>query len=458
MCKYPAHRRILFTTTAAVSLAFGMCGCFFDHFGPRAARYNYETADAKSATVLLNVLRAAYSNPLQFTDVTTVAGTASGSASLSATDSAIFPIPINKVATLASRVFTFTPQVNPVASASGTGTFNVANLNTQEFYYGLQTPISANQIATYLRTQFNGIGLVELLPLFISDVTISDGSKSYTFRYSATDQNAFFSAYSDLNQLVRAGLTVAPQAKKPASNVGPVLTEEEAKDPRLLAALVAAASSTGSNSSSSGSSGATNTSSGDGGSSGLTLKPVPGGYRLQKGADGTSAIKGYRFCFNSRLNPKPVYLEKQQFFIAASMYCNSTALQSGAIIAAARERHLPVITLTFQGRSLEGIFYFLGEMVRIELGLTNGEATSLAIPSTWEGRPHYFDLFHVERRPPSLGEPWVNYNGEIFSIRVDPSGQNDASSRVIQVLVDLLALQSSAKNLPAPNFITISTP
>jgi hypothetical protein len=33
-----------------------------------------------------------------------------------------------------------------------------------------------------------------------------------------------------------------------------------------------------------------------------------------------------------------------------------------------------------------------------------------------------------------------------------------ASSRVLQLLTDLTALQSSAKNLPAPNIIAVTTP
>jgi hypothetical protein len=37
---------------------------------------------------------------------------------------------------------------------------------------------------------------------------------------------------------------------------------------------------------------------------------------------------------------------------------------------------------------------------------------------------------------------------------VDPSGE-DASTQVVQLLSDLLAIQSNAKDLPAPNVIAV---
>ena len=105
-------------------------------------------------------------------------------------------------------------------------------------------------------------------------------------------------------------------------------------------------------------------------------------------------------------------------------------------------------------RSVEGIFHYLGEMVRTELGLA-GAPESLAVPRS--DKPE-FRLFSLERRPPSPGDPWLAYRGQVFAANVDPSGEADASSRVIQLLTELLALQSSAKNLPAPNLITVVAP
>jgi hypothetical protein len=41
---------------------------------------------------------------------------------------------------------------------------------------------------------------------------------------------------------------------------------------------------------------------------------------------------------------------------------------------------------------------------------------------------------------------------------IDPAGNSDTSSRILQLLTDLLALQSSAKSLPAPNVIAVTSP
>jgi hypothetical protein len=45
--------------------------------------------------------------------------------------------------------------------------------------------------------------------------------------------------------------------------------------------------------------------------------------------------------------------------------------------------------------------------------------------------------------------------GESYAIAADPTGA-DASSQVIQILTDLVALKSSAKSLPAPSVVTVA--
>jgi hypothetical protein len=95
-------------------------------------------------------------------------------------------------------------------------------------------------------------------------------------------------------------------------------------------------------------------------------------------------------------------------------------------------------------------------MVRTELGLATGEGVRLVIPMG-AGRQD-FHLFGLERRLPGPGELSITRNGETFTMTIDPSGERDASSRILQLVGDLMALQSSAKNLPAPSLIAITTP
>jgi hypothetical protein len=103
--------------------------------------------------------------------------------------------------------------------------------------------------------------------------------------------------------------------------------------------------------------------------------------------------------------------------------------------------------LTIRTRSVEEIFKFLGQMARTELGIGILEPDPLKIPHK-EGGP-YFHLFRIRQDV---------YAGRPYTISIDPSGYYDGSSRVVQLLTALLALQSSAKNLPAPNVISVISP
>jgi len=200
---------------------------------------------------------------------------------------------------------------------------------------------------------------------------------------------------------------------------------------------------------------------------------VTTGYQLEK-RGGTGTGGNYRFCFSATSYPqKDVDFSKSEpikskahvvllgveygkpilrVVIHRSLYCGHA---SEANTGSNADGQSPMKGITFKTRSLEEIFSFLGEIVRTELGIAGGAEASLAIPSS--DRPP-FHFFHVERRPPVGEEPWVTLNGQMFSIRIDPSGYEDASSRILQLMTDLLALQSSAKNLPAPNLIAITTP
>ncbi len=427
----------------ASMLAIGLCGCaIIDQFGGRAATYNAATADAKTTTILLNIVRAAYSEPLQFTDVTTASGQTTSSISINSN----IPIPANHPALIAARTAT----AQPSASASGTTTVNVANLNTQEFYYGLLSPLSMQQVAYYLSV-YETLSPYQLLPLFISEIELtSSQGKKVVLKNRADSLSSFAAFYSAIDALVDAGLRVEPAKKKKPTKVGPILTAKDVNDAKLLPALVTASSTS---------------------DKGLTLKQTGGGFQLEKGGDDGGK---YRFCFADENKPfeklqtysvlgrpvaDPVVLGRARgraitdfsVSIGKAHYCGADPDEDHS---SSKPNQKVANGISLTTRSVEGIFHFLGEMVRTELGLGNIQA-SLAIPLSGESE---FRLFRLERRPPLAGEPWLAYRGQVLSASVDPSGFGDGSSRVIQLLTDLLALQSSAKNLPAPNLITVAAP
>ena len=431
----------------AATISFGtvlVAGCaVVDQFNGRAIQYNDQASEAKRSTILLNVLRAAYAEPLQFTDVSTV----SGLSTISAQPSASIPFPLNAPAVTAARSATLTPSV----TLQGQNTVNVGNLNTQEFYSGLQTPLSMQQVAFYMLDAQNGLTASQLLPLFISQIEVDSGNKKFILRNRGDDKSYFDAFYFAINSLLRQGLSVEPTEKK-ATAIGPRLKEDEAKDPKLLSAIIGASTAP------------------------PTLKELTSKidgkpeYQLQKEGGG-----GYRFCFRKyfdqpyknadltvvgppqRTLSVPLgYASGQPIAslnieIGAQYYCGAKANPSSPNGG----RHSAAKGLILTTRSLEGIIYFLGEMARTELGLATGMPTSLGIPLD---RSSSYQLFNIERRLPAPGEPWVFFRSQAFAIAVDPSGSFDTSSRILQLLTDLLALQSSAKSLPAPNIIAVTTP
>ncbi|MEI9417447.1 hypothetical protein [Mesorhizobium sp. Cs1321R2N1] len=432
----------------SASLALLLSGCMVaDQYGSRATNYNGEAAYQKSSTILTNIIRAAYREPLQFTDLSTVTGSASASLTMGGS----LPARIGGTAFAAPQLLT----LSPTLSASGGPQFNIANLNTQEFYQGIQSPLEAQIIANYVTA---GMSLKLLLRLFVSEIEVSDGRthSRIIIHNRATTIEQFNTFTTTIDNLVRHGLSLEPIASP--ESIGPVLTRGEAADARLLAGFAQAVSAGGTS---------------------LKLQPVTetgsaknSHYRLSKSGS------RWRFCFKP-MSPKSAevpgvsrlsdatelsvpleYAHGQPFIsvhVGARFVCgaNSSADASPSTDHAADN-------LKFTFRSVEGIFLFLGEIVRTQLGIGGGVPTKLADPNGGSESefsesdpatgPTY--IFKVEKGFGVRSRISANALGSNFTVASDPSG-NDASSQVIQILTDLIALKSSAKSLPAPSVIPV---
>jgi hypothetical protein len=246
------------------------------------------------------------------------------------------------------------------------------------------------------------------------------------------------------NQLVKKGLGVSVTEEEPEW-IGPVLTKKEASDPKLLSGL-AQAMTTGESPIS---------------FQGVTLSngaisdsQFRLASQLQKRRHYASGPKTYPLTIGNLITKnqknelfQPIQLEfppRRPIPIPRGMYCD-VAKQSDK--SSASKRSVPQkSSLTL--RSVEQIFLFLGQLIRTELGLNDGILKDLRDldGNPTKGVSSYF--FKVEPRVPLNGE----FHGTIYTVAADPSGA-DASS---QVLTNLLALQSSAKSLPAPNVIAIA--
>lgn len=123
--------------------ALALAGCaIVDQYSGRATVYNLESEQAHDQGLLLNIVRASMRRPRQFSIVQQIIGiaTAEGSANLTV------PFGLHVGSTANTGMFT--------ATASGGPQFQVAPLETNEFYAGILQPISAQLVDLYMHSEF----------------------------------------------------------------------------------------------------------------------------------------------------------------------------------------------------------------------------------------------------------------------------------------------------------------
>jgi hypothetical protein len=246
------------TLASLLLLHASLSGCaLIDTFASRSEAFNHQASESRSSVVLLNIMRSAYAKPLQFTDISTVTGQGSIGASIGSN----LPVSV-RGPTTSQQWF-----IQPGASTSGNTTFSVSNLNTQEFYYGLQTPLSTQLIASYLKAGYNPR---ILLPLAISEIEVDTNGTKTILRNRADSPAAFYAFYSAVNALIAHGLN-AEQKKPSPTPLGPPLGAKQVANAKILNALITTTASDA-----------------------PTLKPKKGGkYQLEK-----KGASYFRFCFD----------------------------------------------------------------------------------------------------------------------------------------------------------------
>jgi hypothetical protein len=133
-----ARKRTLVFGIACLTL-LSACA-HLEKFSNEATEFNIQVADAQNKTLLLNIVRAANRFPMHFTELSTLSGT--GTATLGGS----LTIPVGVL-----NGGSGTGNVIPMASVTETPTFNVAVLETQEFYNGMLKAISTEELSTYLQ-------------------------------------------------------------------------------------------------------------------------------------------------------------------------------------------------------------------------------------------------------------------------------------------------------------------
>src|SRR5579884_1622536 len=435
------RRRRGLALALAASAILGGCR-FADHFAGHSAEYHVQAAQIKSQDLLVNILRAAHRRPLQFTDLTTVTGQTSVATSGS------FQLPFAGRPNGGPALFIFQPMLTETEQPN----FTVAVLNTKEFYEGILTPIPTQLIAYYL-----GIGMPRAMVMTLAIAEIDYGRPDSPHRVYNRPNSAEAPLYDQFQRLLGAlldlGLTV--EAVESRTPTGPPFDEKSLPEPKEAIELEEKG-----------------------------IKPVrhpldePGasltpeqrarfcraGYFYQYEKTKTD----YRFCFDRTLARAGVLLRPGMAIgdtgevMEASAICNGGAAPSaGANGRPAGESTLqraagaaaggaaPQRVFSFSVRSTEAVIYFLGELMRHDLGLVPPQMTPTL---TADGSGNI--LFHVVPGAGSGDAIAASFDGRPYHIRVDPTG-GDRSSQIMDLLTELLAQNNSAKDLPAPSIIPI---
>jgi len=140
-----------------------------DMVAPRAVSFNQQAADAGSKAILTNIMRAAYAEPLQFTSLSSSTGTGQVSGNVSA--GVPFPFRGGNGVPLPQQFISG----NFNAQANASNQFTVSNQNTQEFYQGIQTPLSQQAIFSLMA---EGYDPRIILSIFVSDIVLTKDGRS----------------------------------------------------------------------------------------------------------------------------------------------------------------------------------------------------------------------------------------------------------------------------------------
>ncbi|HWB51409.1 MAG TPA: hypothetical protein VG651_20015 [Stellaceae bacterium] len=394
----------------AVVLAatLGACG-IADQLAGHSVEYNVQAATVKNQTLLINILRAAYRQPLQFTDLSTISG------QVSVSGSAAFSVPFGGPREGAARIDTF----NPSITLSNSPTYTVSVLNTKEFYQGILTPIPMKSLSYYLN-----IGFPEypLLTLVVSEIEY--GPRNARKRlYNIPDKHvdaAGVKLEQQFPELLRTfiamGLTV--EDVEDTTPLGQPFDKGKYPSPTELVNLDA---------------------------KGIRVADLGHGrFQLEK------LTKDSRFCFDPSLtHGRPVYAGMPVGHtgerLPAGLLCgarrNIAPGQAAKARAAAGAADSPLVIRT---HSTEGIIYYLGEIVRLQLGLVPAKT------GDWDP-----DIFHLKEGAGGPGAISASFQGRDYHIDVDPTGA-DRSSQVLDLVTELLAQNNSAKDLPQPSVIPIA--
>jgi hypothetical protein len=212
-------------------LALALSGCFaVDKFSGRAVDFNVEAEQAQLQALLLNIVRSSLNRPMQFTTLSTITGTASvsGGTTLS------LPFGHHRPVTAATP-----DNLSLTTNMSGGPTFTVPVLDTQEFYQGELKPLTGQEYRFFLD---EGISPAVLFYIFVDGIELTvSGTRppqKFTFHNYVGDDFDVDQFQAVADYLLSLGITI--EQMHHGQQVGPTLTAGQVKNLQDIAQITTA--------------------------------------------------------------------------------------------------------------------------------------------------------------------------------------------------------------------------
>lgn len=486
-------------TGALAALCLGSCS-IVDNFSSRAVGFNIEAEQAQQQALLLNIVRASLNRPMQFTTLSTITGTASE------TGGSTLSFPFGEAAHRPKGAVS--PDVFGLSgSISGGPTFTVPVLDTQEFYQGELKPLTGQEYRFFLD---EGITPSVLFYMFVDTIELTVAgtrpAPTYTFHSYVLDDfdNNRYETVADY--LLSLGLNIESVHRK--QTVGPPIDAAGLKDLRSIAQLTQAGLHISPEMA------GERQAKGKAAAAEPKSDKKPTGPRTTGKFVIEKDMTNYRPCFTPPTTaPSAAVIDKELLCgsddpndtssseqAAGSLGRNAGGIQMpdlqkrlddvanqylsahpGANVA--QVKGVPSLPpgakfqVRLYMRSPEAILHFLGSVVARQLDSTIGDGprvirvkigapyvpypaapqcSATADPNKREdvGAYHCDNLFVLQLGQSGDSTLSVNYENKTYSVPLDPyvSGR---TTRLLDLMKQILALHTSAKELPASNVLNV---
>ena len=443
-----------------ISCALGLTGgcTSTKYLQTRAEDFNRQAQLLKSKLLLLNIIRAAYGQPMQWSGLTQVTEAANSSGTVGAT------VPIAGTIGAMGLLYSITGST----TTSETPTYTVPLFDTKEFQSGISTQVTP-QILKSLTDQ--GLPLRFLLSIFVASLEVDKNPWSVRKKLGTSprdimnfDQDLLvlnpistkrpcqdhhhekadyieadlcllgeFTGWID--DLSRNGISL----ERTDQPVGPILIASDIRSSRNIMELLAGPVELRKFARKSA-------------NAIVRLTPDEERYLALKHADDYFRFLKhdvYRFCFKHVGYNYGHDRYVHDIKLPESLQCGSNA--SGDDDNS---------YLKINIRSVESTIQLLSRVARLEIDMAQTPPDYPTCPLADSTFPSILDYFKVQKGQPPPNSISVSFENSQYYVKGDGDfgPEEDKSSQVLGLLLELINLYSSAKDLPAPNTVSIIAP